>query len=266
MAMPVISCVIATTPWSGSKLLARALRATRLVGDPRDYFNPFDVVSRCQEWGLLGPGLYSLPRIPEADFVTRYLNAVTKAAMGRNGVLSFNLPWSHQRWLVRFARSGMPDPPGTVPRSDAKVLESWYPGTRYLYLTCADMAWQAARWYQGRTAPAALGGAPVPGQPPDFQEIRWIETLISRQEQAWETYFEVHGIDVHRIECETLAENPEEIVRGILEWLEPPGSPAPDWNGRLPHVPMPRPAEWLPDYQAERDNLSRAIGVRTEDN
>ncbi len=147
--------------------------------------------------------------------------------MGRNGVLSINLPWSHQRWLVRFARTARPDPPDAVPRSDAQVLEDWYPGTRYLYLTCADMAWQAARWYLGRSAPAALGGAPEPGRPPDFQEVRWIETLIARQEQAWECYFEVHGIDAHRIEYEALAENPEETVRGILGWLEPPGPPAP---------------------------------------
>ena len=76
------------------------------------------------------------------------------------------------------------------------------------------------------TGPAALGGAPEPGQPPDFQEVRWIETLIARQEQAWECYFEVHGIDAPRIEYETLAEDPEETVRGILEWLELPGSPA----------------------------------------
>ena len=41
----------------------------RLAGDPRDYFNPLEVVPRCQEWGLLGPGVYSLPRVPEADFV-----------------------------------------------------------------------------------------------------------------------------------------------------------------------------------------------------
>ena len=262
--VPVLSCVIATTPWSGSKLLVQALRATRLVGDPRDYFNPFDVVPRCREWGLLGLGMYSLPRVPEADFVARYLKAVTGAAMGRNGVLSINLPWSHQRWLVRFARSAMPDPPGTVPRSDAKVLETWYPETRYLYLTCADMAWQAARWYLGRTGPAALGGAPVPGQPPDFQEVRWIETLISRQEQAWETYFEVHGIDAHRVEYETLAQHTEQTVRGILEWLGLPGAPAPEWNGKLPRAHPLQPVEWLPGYQAERDSLSPVIGIRRE--
>lgn len=261
---PAVSCVIATTPWSGSQLLARALRATGMVGDPRDYFNPLEVVPRCQEWGLLGLGVYSLPRVAEADFVARYLGAVTKAAMGRNGVLSINLPWSHQRWLVRFARMARPDPPGVVPRSDATVLEECYPGTRYLYLTCGDIAWQAARWYLGRPGPAALGGAPELGRAPDFQEVRWIETLIARQEQAWECYLEVHGIDAHRIEYETLAREPEETVREILEWLELPGSPGAKWNGKLPPSRPPEAVEWLPDYLGERDRLSTVIGVRQE--
>ena len=261
---PVISCVIATTPWSGSMLLAHALRATRLVGDPRDYFNPFDVVPRCQEWGFLGLGVYSLPRIPEAEFVTRYLSAVTKAAMGRNGVLSFNLPWSHQRWLVRFARAAMPDPPGEVPRSDAKVLESWYPGTRYLYLTCADMAWQAARWYLGRTGPAALGGAPVPGQPPDFQEVRWIETLIARQEQAWECYFEVHGIDTLRSSTRRSRKTRRRPYGEFSSGWSCPARPRVNGMADCPGLHPQAPVEWLPDYQAERDRLPAAIGVRKE--
>jgi LPS sulfotransferase NodH len=261
--VPAVSCIIATTPWSGSQLLVRSLRATGLFGEPRDYFNPLEVVPRCREWGLLGLGVYSLPSIPETDFVARYLSAVTRAAMGRNGVLAINLPWSHQRWLVRFARAGRPDPPGAVPRSDARVLEECYPGTRYLYLTSADMAWQAARWYLGRPAPAALGGAPEPGQPPDFQEVRWIEALIARQEQAWETYFEVHGIDAHRIDYEALAQNQEETVRGILEWLELPGSPAREWRRSL-RPQSAEPVEWLAGYLAARDRLSPTIGVRTE--
>jgi len=87
---------------------------------------------------------------------------------------------------------------------------------------------------------------------------------LTRQEQAWECYFEVHGIDALRIEYETLAEDPQETVRGILEWLELPGSPAGKWNGRLPRLHPQEPVEWLPDYQAERDRLPAAIGVRKE--
>ena len=132
-------------------------------------------------------------------------------------MFSAHLPWSHQRWLARFARAAAPDVVGTPTRSDAQVLEQWYPRARYLYVTSTDVARQAARWYLGRRAgPATVGGGPRPGQPLDLQEIRWIEALISRQERAWEVYFQVHDIDAHRIEYEDFLAQPGETVAGIL--------------------------------------------------
>jgi LPS sulfotransferase NodH len=255
---PELSCLIATTPWSGSQLLCQALRATRLVGDPRDYFNPFEVVTYSVEWRLLRPGHNHLPRYPEQEFARRYLAAVTKAAMGRGGVLSVNLPWSHQRWLARFARAAAPDVPGTPTRSDAAVVEQWFPRTRYLYLTSGEKVRQAGRWYRGqRRGPAAAAGAPHP----DFQEIRWIETLISRQEKAWVSYFQVHHIDAYRIEYEDFLTHPEETVGGILSWLGVPGSPARPWRNEARLRRLAVPVDWLPDYVAARDRLSPTIGV-----
>jgi len=262
---PDLSCLIATTPWSGSPLLCQALRATRLAGDPRDYFNPLEVVSNSLEWRLLRPAGNHLPRYPEREFARRYLTAVAKAAIGRNGVLSVNLPWSHQRWLARFARAAAPDVVGTPTRSDAAVIEQWYPQTRYLYLTSVDTAHQAARWYLGRrSGPAAVGGAPSPGQPPDLQEVRWIETLISRQEGSWEVYFKVHDIDAYRVEYEDFLAHPEETVDGILKWLGLTAAPAWRWGGEVPRRRLATTIDWLPDYRAAREELSATIGVRQE--
>lgn len=260
-----LSCFIATTPWSGSQVLCQALRASGRTGDPHDYFSPLDVVPRSQEWGLLGTGVNCLPKLPEKDFAARYLRAVARHARTRNGVVSVNLPWSHQRWLVRFARAAgvAPGRTGEAGSSDAEVIESWYPQARYLYLTRTDTARQAARWYEGRRHPAVgVGAAPRTGEPPDLQEVRWIETLISRQEQAWEVYFELHGIEPYRVEYEELLERPEETVREIFEWLGLPIPPERKWvaprHKRRANVPI----DWLPDYLARRDELSVTIGIR----
>ncbi len=207
----VTSCVIATIPWSGARMLCQALRDTGQAGDPRDYFDPLKVPARSRKWGLA--------RCPEAEFAPRYLSAVAAAATGSNGVLSVNLPWSHQRWLVRFARATVPVAYGERVPSDAAIVSAWYPHTRYLYLTSADASAQAVRWYQNRRG----NPGPGPGGPPDPAALRWIEDLIARQEQAWENYFQVHELDVRRITFETLAGNQEETVRGILSWLETPG-------------------------------------------
>lgn len=265
-----LSCFIATTPWAGSQVLCDALQASGLAGNPRDYFNPLGVVPRSVRWRLLGPGQEHLPRQPEREFAARYLAGVTEAATGPNGVLSVNLPWSHQRWLARFARAAMPGAAGDPTRSDADIIESWYPRARYVYLTSADTARQAGRWYLGRNVgPVAPGpgqpnGEANPGRPADFQQVRWIETLISRQGRAWETYFLVHGIDPQRITCEEFLAHPEETVRGILEWLGVPGSPAQPWDGEPYLQRLAEPVDWLEDYAAARDRLSPAIGVYGE--
>jgi LPS sulfotransferase NodH len=209
VAEVALSCFVATTPWSGSKLLCDALRQTGLVGDPRDYFNPLDVSRRSREWGLLGS--------PEEGFAGRYLTAVADAATGANEVLSVNLPWSHQRWLIRYARAAADDA-ANWGRSDAQVVESWYPQARYVFLTSGDPAAQAARWALAR-------GGPQPGQPPDRAQVRWIEDLIGRQRRGWELYFELHGLDVLRIEYESVADRPQDVVRQVLSWLKLPAPP-----------------------------------------
>jgi trehalose 2-sulfotransferase len=249
-----LSCLIATTPWSGSMLLCGALRATGLAGDPRDYFNPFEVVRRGERWGVLGS---------EGDFAARYLTAAGQAATGANGVMSVNLPWSHQRWLARVARAALPASSPAATRSDAEVLEAWYPRTHYLYLTSDHKARQAIDWYLSRaTGQAPVGGQPQPDEPPDFQEIRWIESLVSRQEQAWETYFQLHGIDVYRVRYETFLEHPEETVAGILQWLELPGAPSAGWAEEVHQQRLAGPVDWMDDYLAGRDLLCETIGVR----
>jgi LPS sulfotransferase NodH len=260
-----LSFFLATTPWSGSQVLCQALRATRQAGNPQDYFSPLDVVPRSQEWGLLGTGINCLPRLPEKDFAARYLRAVARHARTGNGVVSVNLPWTHQRWLVRLARAAAAAPgvTGNAGSSDAEVIESWYPQTRYLYLTRTDTARQAARWYEGRRHPAArVGAAPRTGEPPDFQEVRWIETLISRQEEAWEIYFGVHGIDPYRIEYEELLERPDGTLREIFEWLGLPSPADPKWIAPKHKRRAAAPIDWLPDYLAQREELSLTIGIR----
>lgn len=251
---PVLSCFIATTPWAGGLFLSEALRATQRVGDPREYFHPTELLRRANRWGVL---------TTKGEFGRRYLTEVGEVARGQNGVLAVSLPWSHQRWLTRIARASLPEDPERPPLRDAEVLEAWYPNGRYLYLTRMDKAQQAASWYRKRPFGGALvGGRPSSADEPDFQEIRWIETLIGRQERAWEAYFKVHGIQPHRVSYEALADNPEETVTGVLDWLGLPPMPGRVWLSRIRPQRTVQPAGWLPDYHEQRAQLNQTIGVR----
>jgi trehalose 2-sulfotransferase len=264
---PELSCFIATTPWSGSGGLCRALEESGLAGHPRHYFDPLEVVPRSVRYKLLGWGKDHLPRQPEREFAARYLNGVTEAAMGPNGVLSVHLPWSHQRWLTRFTRAAAPDVAGEPTRSDHEIIQAWFPRSRYVYLTSADTVRQAGRWYLARRigpvtpGPAARDGAAHSGQPADLAKVRWIEALIFRQEHGWESWFQVNAIDAHRIRYEDFLADPEETVNGVLQWLGLPGSPA-QRRGEPRRPRQPGPAGgWLEDYAAARPLLSPTIGV-----
>jgi LPS sulfotransferase NodH len=191
------SLLIATTPWSGSQLLCEGLRATGRAGDPRDYFNPLEVVRRSRRWDVLG--------CPEREFPVRYMTAAVTAAADGGAVRGVSVPWSHQRWLVRMARAALDDSQAWA-RTDAEAIGDWFPFPRYLYLTSENIADQAARWEQGRRG--------------DFPGTRAIETMITRQEDSWELFFQVHGIAPRRIDYETLLANPEETIEGILGWLD----------------------------------------------
>jgi len=251
---PSLSCFFATTPWAGGLFLSEALRATRRVGDPREYFHPIELLQRANRWGVL---------TTKAEFGRRYLTEVGRVARGPEGVLSINLPWSHQRWLTRIARAALPEDPDRPPLRDAEVLETWYPNARYLYLTRLDKTRQAAAWYRRRPFGGALvGGRPGSPHQPDFQEIRWIETLIGRQERAWEAYFKVHGIQPHRISYEALVEETEETVAGVLNWLGLSPMPGRIWLSRVRQERVARPADWLAAYQEQRAQLNQTIGVR----
>ena len=229
-----------------------------------DYFSPLGVVPRCQEWGLLGLGAWTTsPAYPEAGFRCAAIldRGRPRPQMGRNGVVSAHLPWSHQRWLARFAPAAMHRPAcvssAPLRRQGAGILVSGTP------VPLPDLRRHgpagSAPVNRGQAAPGThdLGGGPRPGQPLDLQEIRWIEALISRQEQAWESYF--RGARDRRSPGRVrglLLENPQETVRGIPRVAGAARhARARMWNGRgcrRQRLRRHRSAGWLPDYPAAR--------------
>jgi LPS sulfotransferase NodH len=242
-----VSCLIATTPWSGSGRFYGALRATGAVGDTREYFNPLRVMIRSREWGLSGAG---------GDFMPRYLRAVVSTATGPNRALSIGLPWSHQRWLVRVARSALSPAADEAP-SDAEVIEAWYPRSRYVYLVSGDPVTQAVNWYAQQFG----------GRVPDLQEVRWRETLIRHQENAWEMFFMVHGITPYRVEFRQFRQHPDQTTAEILDWLGVTATARRGQNDELGlGPPQPRAsqrADWLDGYLEARESLQEVIGLRT---
>jgi LPS sulfotransferase NodH len=251
----VLSCLVTSTPWAGSRQLCRALDATDAVGNPEDYFDPLKVVPRSRAWDLLGTG---------DGFPVRYLIAVRQAATGVNGVCSANLWWSHARWLIRMARAAS-NAGIDRPESDADAVAALFPNTRYLHVRARDTPRQALRWYAAQHPELLDGsGALSPGRitRPDFQEVRWLEALIDRQEQAWIKYFDVHGIVAHIVDYEQLVVQPDETVGTVLRSLGLNRLSAATWRPTGDGGDDVQLDAWLGQYASVREKLQAKVGVR----
>src|SRR6202050_5177037 len=233
---PVLSCLVTSTSRAGGTQLCQALGATGAVGAPADYFNPLKAVSRSRAWKLLGA---------KGQFPERYLARVRLAATGYNDVCCLGLTWPHLTWLVRMARAALVGNDGAS-CTDAEAVAAWFPNVRYVHLRCRDTTRQALRWYAS-LHPELLGGGRSGGlghtPAPDFQEVRWLETLVLQHERSWQTYFHLHGIVPEMVEYEQFHERSDETVGAIIETLglsvlsgAASNRPSPDQHGPPPCI------------------------------
>jgi LPS sulfotransferase NodH len=239
-----LSCLVTSSPGAGLEHLCRALETTGAMGASQDYFNPQDVVSRCDDWGVHGS---------EADFMHRYVQAVRAAATAPTGVCSVSALWSHQRWMVRALRVGWADS-GGVGQSDADVVAAFFPHLAYIHLSCEDKARQALRWY------AEMHPGSDSRAVPDYQEVRWRETLIERHERSWRAYFRVHALAAAFTRYEDLREHPAQTLQPILVSL---GLNAAVGDLRPPRSHLDETVDaWHGPYSESRIRLSSKVGDR----
>lgn len=238
---------------AGSRLLYRRLAATGRVGNPDEYFDPLTVIRRARQWQLIGPAA--------DDFPARYLAAVRSTATGANGVCGLNVTWSHFRFLTRVAHAACAaHATEETVRSDEDAVAAWIPNRRYVHLRCRDTPRQALRWY------LSLHRGPA-GAEPDFQEVRWLESMIKSQEKGWHTHFFVHGIDAHEVVREDFLLDPTGTVEAIMRFLgltsavPAPPRPGADLTGQSGSEPSD---VWLEPYLASRKRLSATVGVRSK--
>jgi LPS sulfotransferase NodH len=236
---------------AGNLQLCTALGETGAVATPQRYFNPMMVNMRSRRW--------EVSRL-EGKFPFRFLTAVRAVGTDDNGVFAASIHWSHMRWLVRIAREALASSDEDEPRSDAGVLDEWFPHASYVHTYCDDTARQALRWYSSRRAGRQGRGALA--LKPDFQEVRWLETLIERHNRGWSAYFRIHGIEAQMIEYEAFRAQPHATAAGIVETLGLTARSSATAD-LLPATAIDERSElWIDQYLTERKRLSRSLGVR----
>lgn len=186
------SLILATTPRSGSWLLADFVSRAPGVTPCREYFHPGFVAATCRQMGL--------PPVLGREYVDALVDGPE--------VLAAKLHWLQLAFLVRGLRELDPDAGPT----DAALIARQLPGPRYVQLVRADKARQAiSLWRALRTDQWWLtkgAGTPAPPLSPDLLAIRWLEDDLVAQEEGWTAWFRDNDIEPLVVTYESLVEDP----------------------------------------------------------
>jgi len=214
--------VIASTPRSGSSLLAAGLVATGVVGRPEEYFTPDHIGSYKEDL-----------RLPIDCSWAEYLEKVMAFAATENGVRGVKIHWRH---VVELARAlGCRDDPGDV-------LEMLFPAAVFVNIVRADRRAQAislfraettGEWFRSsgssrRARPWGLYLArPTPGQAeadltgvaPTYEQIVGMERSIDAEQAAWTNYFTTRRREFLTVRYEDLDSNYHGEISRVLQFL-----------------------------------------------
>jgi LPS sulfotransferase NodH/glycosyltransferase involved in cell wall biosynthesis len=244
--VPRRSLVIATTPRSGSWLLADTMLATGLLGEPQEYFS---VEAR--------PAWASTLGLPVDAPPLRYVEEVLAYGTGDDGLFAAKIHWTQLQVLARRVRAE----PGEWPDDDGSLLDGLLPDLRYIHLRRADTARQAISYLRASATDQWWDtGANGPRRPPpdlDLQQVRWVEEMHVRQDDRWRRLIAASGRPSIEVVYEDFVEDRAGTVARILDLAEvtvdgPVELPEP----RVKKQSDASTEEWVAAYRAVRGQLA----------
>ena len=207
--------MLATTPRTGSTLLARALWATGWVGAPKEYLNPTQLrdwevrfgspTSRARHQLLRGRAVGLAGRLPWSEArVATHLDRIATHRASASGQVGLKLHHHHR------ARH--------LPGDSAHRL---LPGARWIRLTRADRLGQAISWVRARqTGRWASHEASRRAPRYSTRALKRALDAIDQGERGWDRL--LNGHSVLRVSYEQLTADPLAVVNTVLDWLDEP--------------------------------------------
>jgi LPS sulfotransferase NodH len=237
---PRASCVVSSTPRSGSSLFSLALADTGLLGCPLEYQNPLVRGPLAERWGC-GPEL------------TSYVPELHRRRTGSNGIFGIHLHWFQLMELLDEALG--PQTEAGPYAVDATGLDFIAPRPRWVHLMRRDVDAQAVSLFvamrSGRWAVDAgtSGGTPTPEY--SFAAIDSFRRYLEHGELCWQRFFQFNGIDPVVVVYEDLLENFAGTIESVVA-LVADGAAAPRVTPRLEMQRSDATRAYRDRYVAER--------------
>jgi LPS sulfotransferase NodH len=139
-----------------------------------------------------------------------------------NGVWASKIMWNYFADAVARVRTWQ-GPEIAAAATDGAVLESVFPGLRYVWLRRDNKLRQAISWWRADvTGQYALTADAVAAEPPAFDHDA-IERLVHYAEvceQGWRDWFAVNSIEPLEIVYENLIKDVDKSVRDVARFLD----------------------------------------------
>jgi trehalose 2-sulfotransferase len=239
------SYLVLATPRSGSTLLGQGLQASRLAGDPKEFFG-HKMSFWMERWRT--------PTLPA------YLARLSQARATPNGVFGAKLLYRQLLHLESLARRE----PELADLPLPEILDRFFPNLHLVWVTREDKVRQAVSWFkarqtgvwgqdQGQSTPKLgrawrLGDEPLqPGELAfDYDGLATLVRQAEAEDAAIGQFFAASGIEPFRVIYEEFSPRYEETIFALLRWLgvtPPPDLALPD--PRTVRLADDRTDEWV---------------------
>jgi LPS sulfotransferase NodH len=239
--------VIASTPRSGSSLLAAGLVATGVAGRPEEYFTPDHIGSYKEDL-----------KLPMNCSWAQYLAKVIAFAATENGVRGVKIHWRH---VVLLAQAlGFRGDPGVV-------LEVLFPAAVFVNIVRADRRAQAislfraemtGEWFRSPGSPRSVRpwglylARPTPGRAagdltgvaPTYEQIIGMERSLDAEQAAWTNYFTTRRLTALTVRYEDVDANYRGEIARVLQFL----GADPARAAGLPKPPLERQSDHINEH------------------
>jgi LPS sulfotransferase NodH len=157
-----------------------------------------------------------------ADFAS-FVQRLFHEGSSDNGVFGAKLMWDQLDYVAKQFETllalGETAPP--------HVLDTAFPNLHYVRLSRRDKIRQGISYYRAmetkiwRSTDVSSVAQVEPSF--NFEAIRSLVQLCTSEDQAWDDYFRLHGIEPCTVVYENLLESPADVARQVLSYLaEPP--------------------------------------------
>lgn len=245
-ARAAVSCIICTTPRSGSWLLADQLLLTGVAGRPEEYFR-LDWYERFlatgqvryrhmkSHRGVIGETTAdNEASISTSRSFPDFVAAVRRLGSTRNGVFAMKIHWRQLARILPSLRAHRSD----APDSDAALLEAWFPNAHYVFLRRADKVRQAISFHRALRTSVWWSLADetrrvAPSDDIDLDDVDRLRCDLELQETHWRRFLAQSSRPALHLTYEQLAQRPRATTAQVLRFLE--RDPA-----RAKRLPAPR--------------------------